>query len=205
MFLVILGAPGSGKGTRSEILRDKLDLVHISTGSMIREDKEIYTKYKEKIDNGYLLSDDVINEMLEKRLKKDDIKKGCILDGYPRTIEQAHNLDILLEKLGKKIDKVFLLDADSQTISSRILSRLVCPKCLAIYNKKTAVNNKCLKCGIELVLRADDNSNTLKNRIDVYSENIDKIKKYYEEKGVLEVVNALEEPSKIVERVIKND
>lgn len=172
---------------------------------MIREDKEIYDKYKEKIDNGFLLSDDIINEMLEKRLQMQDIENGCILDGYPRTIEQAYNLDRLLEKIGKRIDKVILLEANKQTISSRILGRLVCPKCLAIYNKKDVESNKCVKCGSELVLRADDNNETLKNRINVYDENIDKIRSYYEEKGILEIVDALEKPNEIIERVVKND
>ena len=203
MFFVILGAPGSGKGTRSEILKDKLKIAHISTGTMIRENKSVYEKYKDKIDNGHLISDDIINEMLEGRFRQDDIQNGCILDGYPRTIEQAYNLDKVLERVGKKIDKVFLLDADIDTIQSRILSRVVCPKCLKIYNKKYAEenNNKCLECGSELVIRKDDNSDTLKNRIDVYYKNIDKIKEYYQNKGLLEIIDALEEPHKILERV----
>lgn len=203
MFFVILGAPGSGKGTRSDILKEKLKIAHISTGSMIRENKSVYEKYKDKIDNGHLLSDDIINEMLEERLRQNDIQNGCILDGYPRTIEQAYNLDKILERVGKGIDKVFLLDADIDTIYSRILSRVVCPKCLKIYNKKYAEenNNKCLECGSELVVRTDDNSDTLKNRIDVYYKNIDKIKEYYQNRGLLEIIDALEDPHKILERM----
>lgn len=203
MIYVILGAPGSGKGTRSEILKDKLGITHISTGSMIREDKDIYEKYKEKIDNGHLLSDDIINEMIENRLKQEDINKGCIIDGYPRTIEQAYKLDEILLKFDREINKVFLLDADNETIYSRILSRTVCPKCGEIYNKKYADENgnKCGKCGEELVLRTDDNNETLKNRIDVYYSNISKIKEYYQEKGILEVVDALEKPCKMLERI----
>ena len=203
MIYVILGAPGSGKGTRAEILKEKLGIVHVSTGSMIRENKDIYSEYKDRIDKGYLLSDEIINKLLESRLSQKDIDKGCIIDGYPRTIEQAYELDNILSKINKKIDKVYLLEADDETIYSRILSRTVCLGCSAIYNKKYADenNNKCGKCGEKLVPRTDDNIETLKNRIDVYYDNISKIKEYYEEKGILEIVNALEEPDKMLERI----
>lgn len=145
--------------------------------------------------------------MLEERLKQSDVKNGCILDGYPRTIKQAYSLDEILKRIGKKIDKVYLLDANIDTIYSRVLSRVVCPKCLKIYNKKYAEesNNMCLDCNTELVIRTDDNADTLKNRIDVYFKNIDEIKKYYDKKGLLEIVDALEEPYKMLERVIKDD
>lgn len=203
MIYVILGAPGSGKGTRAQILQEKLGIVHISTGSMIRENKEVYKKYKENIDNGKLLSDDVINELLKERLKKDDIIKGCIIDGYPRTIEQAYKLDEILLEQGKKIERVFLLDADNETIYSRILSRTICPKCGKIYNKKYADenNNRCGKCSEKLVLRTDDNNETLKNRINVYYTSIEQIKDYYMKKGILEIIDALEDPNKMVERI----
>lgn len=203
MIYVILGAPGSGKGTRASILKEKLGITHISTGSMIRENKEIYEKYKETVDNGHLLSDEIITELLKDRLIKKNMVKGCIIDGYPRTIEQAYKLDEILLGLGKKIDKVFLLEADNETIYSRILSRTVCSKCSEIYNKKYADenDNKCAKCGGELVLRTDDNNETLNNRIDVYYSNIDKIKEYYSKRGILEVINALEEPIKMLERI----
>ena len=203
MIYVIIGAPGAGKGIRAEIIEEKIGIPHISTGNMIRDNKEIYEKYKEKIENGQLLSDEIISELLEDRLSKEDAKQGCIIDGYPRTIEQAHRLDEILTKLGKKIDKVFLIDADTETIYSRILNRMVCTKCGEIYNKKYAAenDNKCSKCGHELSLRAYDNSITLKNRIDRYYSNINEIKEYYEKKEILEVIDALEESSKIVERI----
>ena len=203
MIYVILGAPGSGKGTRSEILKGKLNIPHISTGSMIRENKEIYERYKEDIDKGHLLSDEIINRLLEERLNKEDIINGCIIDGYPRTLEQAYNLDKMLQKIGKKIQKVFWLDADNETIYSRILSRMICPNCGKIYNKKYSEenNNKCGECGEILVLRTDDNNETLKNRIDIYYASMNEIKKYYTDKGVLEIVDALEEPIKMLERI----
>ena len=203
MIYVILGAPGSGKGTRAGILEEKLGLIHISTGSMIREDKEVYEKYKEEIHKGHLLSDDIINGLLQDRLNNSDIDKGFIIDGYPRTIEQAHKLDEILSSSGKKIEKVFLLEADTETVYSRILSRTICPQCGETYNKKYAEenNNKCGKCGKELVLRTDDNNETLKNRIAVYYNSIEEIKEYYSKKGILEIVDALEEPNKMLERI----
>lgn len=201
MVYVILGAPGSGKGTRAEVLEEKLGIKHISTGSLIRENQEIYNKYKELIVNGKLVPDEVIAKLLKERIENE--VKDCIIDGYPRTIEQVYKLDEMLAACGKKIQKVFLLIADEETIYSRILSRMICSKCGETYNKKYAIenDNKCSKCGGELILRTDDNSETLKNRIDVYYDNIEKIKEYYEQKGILEIIDALEDPNKMVERV----
>ena len=203
MVYVILGAPGSGKGTRSEILEEKLGVIHISTGSLIREDTEMYEKYREELERGELLSDEVISEILKRKLEKDCIGKTCIIDGYPRTLKQAHILDRMLDEIGKKIEKVFLLETDIDTIYSRILSRMICSGCGRIYNEKYAKsnNNKCGKCGKELVLRLYDNVATLKNRINLYYKNIDEIKKYYSDKRILEIVDANEEPNKIVERI----
>lgn len=203
MVYIILGAPGSGKGTRSEILEEKLGVIHISTGSLIREDVEMYEKYKEDIEKGQLLSDEVISEILRRKLQRDCAGKTCIIDGYPRTIKQAHILDNMLMEIGEKIEKVFLLETDIDTIYSRILSRTVCSSCGRIYNEKYAKenNNKCGKCGKQLTLRLDDNVATLKNRINLYYENIDEIKEFYSDKKILEIVDANEEPNKIIERV----
>lgn len=203
MVYVILGAPGSGKGTRSEILEEKLGVIHISTGSLVRDDAEMYAKYKQQLESGQLLSDEVISEILKRKLQRDCINKTCIIDGYPRTIEQANILDKMLEEIGEKIEKVFLLETDIETIYSRILSRTVCSGCSKIYNEKYAKenNNKCGKCGKELTLRLDDNVRTLKNRINLYYENIDEIKNYYSRKGILEIVDANEDPNEIIERV----
>lgn len=203
MVYVILGAPGSGKGTRAHILEEKLDIIHISTGSLLRENKDVYEKYKETIVNGKLVPDSVIAELLKDRIKKADIDKGCIIDGYPRTIEQVYKLEEILSSCGKEIEKVFLLVANEETIYSRIASRMICSKCGETYNKKYADenNNECGKCGGILISRKDDGKETLKNRINVYYDNIDKIKEYYEQKGVLQIIDALEEPNKILERI----
>lgn len=203
MVYAILGAPGAGKGTRSEILEEKLGVVHISTGSLIREDREMYEKYKEDIEKGKLLSDEVISEILKRKLERDCKGKTCIIDGYPRTLNQAYILDKMLSEIDRKIEKVFLLEADIDTIYSRILSRMVCSSCGRIYNEKYAKenDNKCGKCGEELTLRLDDNIGTLKNRINLYYDNIEEIKEYYSGKEILEIIDANEQPNKIVERV----
>ena len=205
MIYIILGAPGSGKGTRSEILEEKLGIIHISTGSLIREDTEMYEKYKEVLEKGQLLSDEAISEILKRKLERDCAEKTCIIDGYPRTLKQAYILDKILSELNEKIEKVFLLETDIETIYSRILSRTVCTGCGKIYNEKYAKenNNKCEKCGGDLTVRLDDNVATLKNRINLYYENIDEIKEYYSKKNILEVVDANEEPEKIIERIQK--
>ncbi|MDD2628426.1 MAG: nucleoside monophosphate kinase [Clostridia bacterium] len=203
MVYIMLGAPGSGKGTRAEILKDKFNFVHVSTGSMIRENKQIYSKYEEQLKKGMLLSDELVNLLVSQRLSADDIKNGVIIDGYPRTLKQAKALDGILKRLEMKIEKVFLLVADTKTIYSRILSRTVCSECSKVFTKKEAEKtvNKCPNCGGELVLRTDDNEETLKNRIEIFYENIDEIQKYYEDKGLLETINALDLPEKIIGRI----
>jgi adenylate kinase len=196
--------PYIGEQNKLEFVEEeKLGVIHISTGSLIREDAEMYEKYKEELERGQLLSDEVISEILKRKLQRDCINKTCIIDGYPRTIRQAHILDRMLTEIDEKIEKVFLLETDIDTIYSRILSRTVCSSCGKIYNEKYAKENgnKCGKCGKELTLRLDDNVATLKNRINLYYENIDEIKEYYSAKNILEVVDAIEDPNKIVERV----
>ena len=203
MVYVILGAPGSGKGTRAGVLKEKLGLVHISTGDLLKKDKEIYEKYGEEINSGKLLSDETMKEILKTRLMRDDVKKGCIIDGYPRTLKQAETLDEILGELGMKVEKALLVDASEELIYSRILNRIVCPKCGEIYNKQYAVenNNKCGKCSAELVVRMDDNVDSIKRRLDIFNQNIPQIVKYYEDKGNLAIVDASKEPEEILKKV----
>ena len=205
MVYVILGAPGAGKGTRAEYICEKTGMVHISTGTLVRENKVVYEKYKERMNKGYLLSDDIINGLLEERLNRPDVSNGFILDGYPRTLEQAEKLNEFLDKINMKISKVLLIDADSEIIYDRILGRKICPKCEKIYNRVTAgeANNLCQVCGEGLVTRKDDNTDTLKNRIDAYYEHADEIIKYYDNLRLLERVDAVEKTEKILERVEK--
>ena len=203
MVYVMLGAPGSGKGTRAGVLKEKVGLLHISTGDLLKKDKEIYEKYGEEINSGKLLSDETMKEILKTRLMRDDVKEGCIIDGYPRTLKQAETLDEILSELGKKVDKAILVDASEELIYSRVLSRVVCPKCGEIYNKKYADenDNKCGKCSSELIIRKDDNEDSIKRRLEIFNQNIPAIRDYYEKKGVLAIVDASKEPEEILKKV----
>lgn len=200
---VILGAPGSGKGTRSELIQGKLGIPHISTGSVIRNNPEVIGKYNESVNSGKLIPDEVIEKLLEKELEKEDTSNGYILDGYPRNIEQVKKLEAIMYRRGETITKVFLFEANLDTIYSRVLSRKTCSNCSKIYRAtdNVSVGDKCSICGGLIVLRADDNEQTLKNRIDVFFTEIEDIKKYYDKMGILEVISATDEPKEILNRI----
>lgn len=200
---IILGAPGAGKGTRSELIREKLNIPHISTGSVIRENKEVIAKYNQSVNSGKLIPDYVIEYLLEKELDKQDTSKGYILDGYPRNIEQSEILEKILEGRKEKITKVFLFEATLETIYYRILSRKICSKCSKIYGHSddVAEGDKCPICSGKIILRKDDNERTLKNRVDVFFKEIENIKKYYSERKLLEIVDANEDPKDILNKI----
>ncbi len=188
---VVLGAPGSGKGTRSQIIQDKLGIPHISTGSLIRQNTEVISNYNETVSNGILIPDSVIEEILVRELKRHDTSNGYILDGYPRNIEQAKRLDKILSNRKEEITKVFLFEVTLETIHSRVLSRKICGQCSKIYGHMDNISegDKCPICSGKIVLRTDDNEQTLKNRIDIFFKEIDEIKKYYKKMDKLEIVD----------------
>lgn len=203
MIYIVLGAPGVGKGTRAKVLSEQLGIPHISTGSLIRESKEIFEKYKSMMGDGKLLPDEAIKEMLVSRLEKEDTKLGFILDGYPRTLKQVKDLDDVLQGMGKQINKVFLFEAPEEEIYARALNRKVCVACDKIYGWGKGSNSPtvCEKCGKELTVRADDNEETIKKRLEIYHAQIDPIIMEYMNKGVLEVVDAMAAPEKVLESV----
>lgn len=203
MIYVVLGAPGVGKGTRAKVLCDNLSIPHISTGSLIRESKEIFEKYKSMMGDGKLLPDEAIKEMLIERLKKEDALRGFVLDGYPRTLNQVNDLDEILEGMEKNINKAFLFEADEETIFERALNRRICVPCDKIYGwgKGSQAPDVCEKCGGELTVRADDNPETIRKRLDVYHSQIDPIIEHYKNAGVLETIDALDVPEKVLESV----
>ncbi len=203
-IFVILGAPGSGKGTRAEIMEEKLGIPHVSTGSVIRQKCDFIIDDKNSNYNyGKLMPDNFVEDLLTQELESIDTSSGYILDGYPRNIEQAKRLDAILESRGETITKVFLFEADLDTIYSRVLSRKVCPECARVYGSldNISVGDKCLDCNGLVVLRTDDNEETLKNRIDTFFTEIVDIRKYYEDMGVLEVVDAKENASEMLNRI----
>lgn len=193
MNIILLGAPGAGKGTQAELLAEKLEIPTISTGAMlraaIRKGTELGKKAKELIDRGQLVSDDVMVGMISERLKEEDCKNGFILDGFPRTIAQAEALD----ELGVQIDAALSFEAADEVILKRLGGRRECPKCGATFhveNKPSAKGNFCDKCGAELKTRDDDKEETIKKRLQVYYAQSAPLKGYYEQKGALHEINA---------------
>lgn len=194
MYIVMLGAPGSGKGTAAKILAQKTNLPHISTGDMFREQIKKGTELGKLADsymsNGKLVPDEVTINIVKDRLTWDDTKNGVILDGFPRTKMQAEALDEILAQQGKKVDIVPELIIPDNIIIDRILNRETCSnkECGAIYNTKykpSKVAGVCDVCGATLVSRTDDNEETIKNRLEVYRQNSKDLIEYYNEKGVL--------------------
>lgn len=188
MNLVLMGPPGAGKGTQGEILSKKLGVDTISTGVMLRsaikEGTEVGKLAAQYINDGKLVPDDVIVSIVKERLSKPDCAKGFILDGFPRTIAQAQ----ALTESGVKIDKVLSLEVDDAKIVERLSSRRECSQCGTPYNvisKKPAVDGKCDNCGSELIQRADDVPETIQNRLNVYHDQTEPIKGYYEQQGLL--------------------
>lgn len=188
MNLVLMGPPGAGKGTQGEILSKRLGIDTISTGVMLRtaikEQTEVGKIAEQYINDGKLVPDDVIVSIVKERLSKPDCANGFILDGFPRTTAQAE----ALTESGVKIDKVLSLEVEDNVIIERLSSRRECSKCGAPYNvisNKPKTEGKCDKCGGDLIQRADDNPETIKNRLDIYHEQTEPIKEYYEEKGLL--------------------
>lgn len=188
MKLIFLGAPGAGKGTQAEIVCDKLGLISISTGNMLREAVKNQTPAglaaKECMDKGDLVPDDVVIGILKDRIAKPDAAKGFILDGFPRTVAQAEALDAM----GVQIDKVIEIDVAAETICARLTGRRVCEGCGASYHvdfKPTKVPGVCNLCGANVVQRVDDKPETVLSRLATYEEKTAPLKGYYEKKGIL--------------------
>ena len=203
MKIIMLGAPGSGKGTTAKILAKKTNLPHISTGDMFREqikkETELGKLASSYISQGKLVPDEVTIDIVRDRLNWDDTKEGVILDGFPRTVEQAKALDEILKEKGKKVDVVPELVIPDQIIVERILNRATCSnkECGAIYNTKfkpSKVPGICDICGSELVTRNDDTEEAIKTRLEVYRENSKGLVEYYKEQGVLLTISP-EEPN----------
>ena len=206
MVYIITGGPATGKGTRSDILAKALDIAHISTGEILREVAKTNKDIKDKLSKGELISDEIITELLRERLSNDDCKKGFILDGYTRTLNQIYLLNDLLEELGRKIDKVIELTAPDELVFKRILERKSCEKCGKMYgiDFPSKVENVCDDCGGALVVRTDDTKETLKARIDTYNKNSKEILDYYRNVGLLKTVDSSAHPEEIVEQATED-
>ena len=197
MRLILLGAPGAGKGTVAKMLTDIDGSVQISTGDILRaavkEGTELGKEAQGYMEHGELVPDSLIMGIMEERLQQDDCKQGFLLDGFPRTIPQAEELDKLLDRLGITLDGVVNLNVPREVILDRLTTRRTCEDCGAIYNVKSnppKVEGVCDKCGGKVVQRADETEEAISKRLDVFNEQTAPLVGYYEKKGMLWDINA---------------
>ena len=195
--IILIAAPAAGKGTLSDLLVKKYDYLHISTGDLLREVSKETTELGQKIakmlKNGELVTDEIVFELLENKLCQVD--KPYILDGFPRTLNQAYKYDELIQKLNKDLGIVVVLNCDYEILKKRIVGRYLCKDCGSIYNTLTGVNTPkqegiCDNCGGELYKRSDDNEESFKTRYETYLEKTKPLIDFYEKKGNLYYINS---------------
>ena len=205
MNIVLLGAPGAGKGTQAAKLVEECDLVHISTGDMLRaavkEGTPLGKKAKAFMDAGDLVPDDVIIGLVTERLQNKDTEKGFILDGFPRTSAQAVALDAELSKLARPLDAALLIDVDFEVIVKRLTSRRMCKECGYIGS---VVDTVCPVCGGEMYQREDDNETTVRNRLGVYKKSTTPLIDYYQGCDLLVSIDGDRDPSVVYADVKKS-
>ncbi|KRN29155.1 adenylate kinase [Lactobacillus selangorensis] len=201
MNLILMGLPGAGKGTQAEKIVDAYQIPHISTGDMFRaamaDKTELGLKAKSFIDNGNLVPDDVTDGIVKERLAQPDTKVGYLLDGFPRTIEQAKALEVMTTELDKPVDAVINIDVDPDSLVERLSGRYICKNCGATYHKiynPTTVEGTCDRCGgHEFFQREDDKPETVKNRLKVNIEMNTPLLDFYTKRGLLHTVNGNQE------------
>ena len=209
MKIIMLGAPGAGKGTQAKMIAEKYGVPHVSTGDIfranIKEGTELGKEAKQYMDQGLLVPDELTVKILLDRVAKDDCKNGYVLDGFPRTIPQAEVLDKALNELGDKIDYAIDVDVPDENIVKRMGGRRACLTCGATYHIEHVPPKKegiCDKCGSELVLRDDDKPETVKNRLSVYHEQTQPLIDFYTEKGVLRTVDGTQDMKDVFAAIV---
>ena len=209
MKIIMLGAPGAGKGTQAQMIAEQYHIPHISTGDIFRANikngTELGKKAKEFMDKGQLVPDELTVQLLLDRVAQDDCKDGYVLDGFPRTIPQADVLDQELTKLGDKVDYAINVDVPDENIIHRMSGRRACLKCGATYHIEHIPPKKegiCDKCGSELVQREDDKPETVKNRLSVYHEQTQPLIDYYTRKNILKTVDGTRDMKDVFSDII---
>lgn len=215
MRLVLLGPPGVGKGTQASAIVKKYNIPHISTGDIfranIKEGTELGKEAKSYMDKGLLVPDEVVVSIVKDRLTKDDCKEGFLLDGFPRTLEQADALDKELTQIGIKLNKVVNIDADKEILIRRAIGRRICKSCSATYHVEfnpPKVESICDLDGAELFQRDDDIVETVATRIEVYTNQTKPLIDYYQEKGIIINVDGtrpIDETFETIVRALGND
>lgn len=210
MRLLLMGAPGAGKGTQAVFIKNAYNIPHISTGDMFRSAIKNATPLgimaKSYIDKGLLVPDSVTIGLVKERLSEADCRGGFILDGFPRNLFQAEELDKILAELGVKLDACLNIDVDQKVLTDRIVGRRVCPKCGAsfhIENLKPQVEGICDYCGAELIQRKDDTLETVTPRLEVYNTSTAPLLDYYKKQGILKCVDGEGEVEQIFANILK--
>ncbi|MCM1468067.1 MAG: adenylate kinase [Alistipes sp.] len=196
MKIIMLGAPGAGKGTQAKMIADKYFVPHISTGDIfranIKNDTELGRKAKTYMDQGLLVPDELVVDLIMDRFKEADCANGYVLDGFPRTIPQAEALDNALKAVGESVDYAIDVEVPDENIVTRMSGRRACVGCGATYHivyNPTKTENVCDRCGKELILRDDDKPETVQKRLSVYHEQTQPLIDYYKNKGILKEVD----------------
>jgi adenylate kinase len=210
VYIILLGAPGAGKGTQAVMLVEKLKLVQVASGDLFRkalqQETELGKKAKSFMEKGQLVPDEITIQMVLERLAEPDVKSGAILDGFPRNLQQAKALDKALAKQSRAIDRVVYIKVSETELLKRLGGRWICRNCQAPYHEVDSppkVKGKCDRCSGELYQRADDNAETVKKRLGVYFTETSPLIDYYKKAGKLLEVNGEGEATQINQRILK--
>ena len=209
MKIIMLGAPGAGKGTQAKQIADKYSIPHISTGDIFRANikngTELGKKAKQYMDQGALVPDELTCDLVMDRIQQDDCKNGFVLDGFPRTIPQAEALDKALAELGQKMDYAIDVDVPDENIVNRMSGRRACLNCGATYHLISIppkVEGICDRCGSEIVLREDDKPETVQKRLKVYHEQTQPLIDYYKNQGILKSVDGTQPMDEVFKAIV---
>lgn len=210
MKIVMLGAPGAGKGTQAKKISEKYGIPHISTGDIfranIKENTELGQKAKTYMDQGLLVPDELTCDLVMDRISQDDCKNGFVLDGFPRTIPQAEALDAALTKIGQKMDYAVDVDVPDENIINRMSGRRACLNCGATYHIvsiPTKVEGVCDRCGSPVVLRDDDQPETVKKRLEVYHAQTQPLIDYYKKQNILKSVDGTQPMEEVFRAIVE--
>jgi len=211
MDLLLFGPPGAGKGTQAKLLIDLLGVPQISTGDMMRAERksgsDLGKRFDEYMSAGKLVPDGLVLDLIKDRLTREDAKSGAIFDGYPRTVAQAQALDLMLEKLGRRIDRVVSLEVPLESIVERVTGRRVCLDCGQTYHVRYTPppqNGECISCGgSKIVQRSDDTEEVVRKRYEEYKAKTEPVLAHYEAKGVVRAVEGVGSLEEITERIKK--